>query len=67
VSRPAASGGERSRVPEAESPAARSDEQEVASGRTAATPVAVLTSTILVIAALVLVVLAIVVVAYLLA
>lgn len=67
MNRPAASAGERRRVPEAESPAARTDEQEVASGRTAATPVAVLSSVILVVAALVLVVLAIVVVAYVLA
>jgi hypothetical protein len=54
-------------VPEAESPDARTDEQEVASGRTAATPVAVLSSVIVVVGALVLVVLAIVVVAYVLA
>jgi hypothetical protein len=67
VSRPATSADERGRVPEAESPPARTDEQEVASGRTAGTPVAVLGTVIVVLAVLVLAVLAIVVVAYVIA
>jgi hypothetical protein len=45
------------RVPEAESPLARSEEQEVAGGRTASTPVAVLGSVVFLIACGVLVVL----------
>jgi hypothetical protein len=56
-----------SRAPEAERPAARTEEQEVAGGRTASTPVGVLGSVIFVVAVAVLVVLAIAVVAYLLA
>ena len=54
---------EPARVPEAESPEARTDEQEIAAGRTAATPFFALGSVIFVIACAVLVVLAIVVVA----
>ena len=67
MSRMAGGAGERDRVPDAESPAARTDEQETASGRTASTPVAVLSSVVVVIAALVLLVLALVVLAYVLA
>jgi hypothetical protein len=55
------------RVPDAESPTARSEEQEVASGRTASTPVAVLGSVIFLIACAVAVVLALVVLAFYLA
>jgi hypothetical protein len=67
MNRPAAGAGERGSVPEAQTPDARTDEQELASGRTAGTPVAVLSSVIVVVAALVLVALVIVVVAYALA
>jgi hypothetical protein len=52
-------------VPEAESPIARSDEQEVASGRTASTPVALLANLALGIGLLVLVALTLAVLAYL--
>jgi hypothetical protein len=51
-------------APEAESPGARSGAQEVASGRTASTPVAVLGGVVGVIALAVVVVLVLVVVAY---
>jgi hypothetical protein len=50
-----------------QSPVSRTDEQEVASGRTAATPVAVISGVIGVVAAAVLVVLALVVIGYVLA
>ena len=67
MGRPAESAGRRARVPEAESPTSRSQEQEVASGRTAATPVAVLGTVVAVIAAAVVVVAALVVVGFVLA
>jgi len=67
VEHDADSEGRPTRVPEAESPTARSAEQEVAAGRTAATPAALLGSVITVIAAAVVVVLAIVVLAFALA
>jgi hypothetical protein len=67
MNRPADSAGSRERVPEAESPTARTDEQEVASGRTASTPFAVLGSVIFLIACLFAIVLVLVVVAFLLA
>jgi hypothetical protein len=51
------------RVPEAESPPSRTEEQEVASGRTASTPVAVLGSVVFLIACAVVLVLALVVLA----
>ncbi len=54
-------------APEAESPEARSGEQEVASGRTASTPVAMLGGVIGMIALAVVLVLVLVVVAYALA
>jgi hypothetical protein len=54
-------------VPEARSPAARSDEQEHAGGRPASTPVAVIVSVLAVVAALFVVALAFVVAAYQLA
>ena len=59
--------GHRPHVPEVESPAARTEEQEVASGRTASTPVAVLGGVVGIVAAAVLVVLALIVLAYVLA
>jgi hypothetical protein len=61
------SAGRPARVPEAESPTTRSAEQEVAAGRTSATPAALLGSVVTVIAVAVVVVLAIVVLAYALA
>lgn len=67
VNRPADSAGRPARVPEAESPTARTDEQEVASGRTAATPVAVIGTVGAIVAAAVLVVAAAVVLVYVLA
>ena len=67
MNRPADSAGSRERVPEAESQTARTDEQEVASGRTASTPFAVLGSVIFLIACLFAIVLVLVVVAFLLA
>lgn len=67
MGRPAESAGRRERVPEAESPTPRSHEQEVASGRTAATPVAVVGTVAAVIAAAVIVVTALVVVGFVLA
>ena len=57
---PADSGGAHARVPEAESPTSRTDEQEIASGRTAATPVAALATVIAVVAVAVAIVAAIV-------
>ena len=57
----------RERVPEAESPGARTEEQEVAGGRTASTPFAVLGSVIFLVAIAVGIVLAIVVLAFVLA
>jgi hypothetical protein len=54
------------RVPSAETPSSRSAEQEVAAGRTAATPAVALGSVIAVVAAAFLLVLAIVVVAFVL-
>jgi len=67
MSRPIGSpeGGER--VPEAESPVARTEEQEVASGRTASTPVALLGSVVFLIACAVAIVLILVVLAIYLA
>jgi hypothetical protein len=67
MSRPADSAGSPERVPEAESPTARTDEQEVASGRTASTPVAILGSVVFLVACCVAVVLALVVLAFFLA
>lgn len=67
MSRPAGSPDNPERVPEAESPASRSEEQEVASGRTASTPVAVLGSVAFLIACAVAVVLALVALAFYLA
>lgn len=55
------------RVPEAESPPSRTEEQEVASGRTASTPVAVLGSVVFLVACAVVLVLALVVLAIYLA
>ena len=55
------------RVPAAEKPSARSAEQEVAAGRTAATPAALLGSVIAIVAVAVALVLAIVVLAFVLA
>ena len=54
-------------APEAESPDARSGEQEVAAGRTAATPVALLGGVVGAVALAVVIVLVLVVVAYALA
>jgi hypothetical protein len=67
VSPPADSGGEPSRVPEAESPAARTEEQEVAAGRTASTPFALLGSVVFLVACVVAVVLGLVSLAFYLA
>jgi hypothetical protein len=67
MGRPAESADRRERVPEAESPTPRSQEQEVASGRTPATPVAVLGTVTAVVAAAVIVVAALVVLGYVLA
>ena len=55
------------RVPEAESPPSRTEEQEVASGRTASTPVAVLGSVFFLVACAVVLVVALVVLALYLA
>jgi hypothetical protein len=60
-------GGTPRRVPEVESPEARTDEQEVASGRTAATPVAMIATVVAVIAAAVVIVGALVVLGFALA
>ena len=67
MSRPADSAGGPTRAPEAESPTVRSAEQEVAAGRTAATPAALLGSVITIVAVAVVVVLALVVLAFALA
>lgn len=61
---PANGAGAEKRVPDAESPTARTGEQEVAGGRTASTPVTVLLGVILAVACLVALVLAIVIIAY---
>jgi hypothetical protein len=55
------------RVPEADRPSSRSEEQEVAAGRTASTPFAALGSVAFVIAGLVVVALVLVVLAFYLA
>jgi hypothetical protein len=67
MSRPADSAGERTRVPEAEQPAARTEEQEVAGGRTASTPFAALGSVFFLVAVVVAVVVGIAVLAIYLA
>ena len=54
-------------MPEAERPDARTEEQEVAAGRTAATPVAMLGGLVVIIACAVVVVLGLVVLAFYLA
>jgi len=59
--------GESRHVPEAESPDARTEEQEMASGRAAATPFAALGSLVVIIACAVAVMLALVVLAFYLA
>jgi hypothetical protein len=64
---PADPTGSRLRVPEAESPRARTDEQEIASGRTAATPFAALGGVVVLVGCLVLVVLGLAVLAFYLA
>lgn len=64
---PAESDGVPARVPEAESPDARTEEQEVAAGRIAATPFVALGSVVLLIACTVAVVVGIVVLAVYLA
>jgi hypothetical protein len=67
MSRPADSVGRPHPVPEAQSPDARSPEQEVAAGRSAATPVAVIGTVVLVVAAAVAVVVALVILGFVLA
>ena len=67
MSRPSDTDERRPDVPEAESPDARTEEQEVAAGRTAATPFLALGSVGLVIACAVVVVVALVVLAMYLA
>lgn len=67
MSQPADSAGEGTHVPEAERPDARTEEQEVAAGRTAATPVAMLGGLVVIIACAVVVVLGLVVLAFYLA
>lgn len=62
-----ADAGPHARVPEAESPTTRSDEQEVAAGRTASTPVAVIATVAAVIAVAVVLVAALVVLGFALA
>lgn len=64
---PSNGAGAETRVPEAESPTARTGEQEVAGGRTASTPVTALLGVILAVACLVAVALAIVILAYVVA
>ena len=64
MSRPANVAATEAGVPEAESPTARTGEQEVAGGRTASTPVTVLLGVILAVACLVALVLAFVIIAY---
>jgi hypothetical protein len=61
---PADTAGSSGRTPEAEEPKARSLEQELASGRTAATPAVILLTVIVTIACLVLVVAVLAVLAY---
>ncbi len=63
MSRTADRAGTPEHVPEAESPTDRSAEQEVAAGRTAATPAALLGSVFAIVAVAVVVVLALVVLA----
>ena len=67
MSRPSDTDEQRAGVPEVESPDARTEEQEVAAGRTAATPFLALGSVGLVIACAVVVVVALVVLAMYLA
>jgi hypothetical protein len=68
MSRPADSAGdEPDRVPEAESPNVRTTEQEVAAGRTASTPVALLGSVVFLVGCAVAIVLGLVVLALYLA
>lgn len=67
MSRPSDSAGHSEEVPEAQSPDARSEEQEIAAGRTAATPFLALGSVGLVIAFAVVVVVGLVVLAMYLA
>jgi hypothetical protein len=67
MSRPADSAGRLTRAPGAESPTARTEEQEVAAGRTAAVPVAVIGTVVAIVAAAVVVVLALVVLGFVLA
>jgi hypothetical protein len=67
MSRPSDGANQPTDVPEAESPDARSEEQEIAAGRTAATPFLALGSVGLVIAIAVVVVVALVVLAMYLA
>jgi hypothetical protein len=64
MSRPANGAASEPSVPEAESPTARTGEQEAAGGRTASTPVTVLLGVILAVGCLVALVLALVIVAY---
>jgi hypothetical protein len=59
--------GPHARAPEAESPTTRSDEQEVAAGRTASTPVAAIATVAAVIAVAVVIVAALVVLGFALA
>ena len=67
MSRPADRAGRPEYVPEVESPTVRSAEQEVAAGRTAATPAALVGSVITIVAVAVVGVLALVVLAVALA
>jgi hypothetical protein len=67
MNRPGDMGGESTSVPEAEAPEARSEEQEVAAGRTAATPFFALGSVAFLIACAVAVVVGLVVLAMYLA
>jgi len=67
MNRPDDSASERTAVPEAESPDARSEEQEVAAGRTAATPLFALGGVAFLIACVVAVLIAVVVLAMYLA
>ncbi len=67
MSRSTDSASESGHVPEAESPDARTEEQEVAAGRTAATPFAALGGLVVIIACAVAVMLALVVLAFYLA
>lgn len=67
MTRPESSTGEPASVPEAESPEVRTEEQELAAGRTAATPLFALGSVALLIACAVAVLIALVVLAMYLA